>query len=121
MMAFQGGRDSYERCDLMGEGRILAGTAIDAAEFKVIDMTPSGVRIRTDKKMRENELVRIELRFSGYIRDIDMLFEGEVSAERKRRNGYEYFIRFHSITSEQSVEIDEIIRKGCPKGRGDYI
>lgn len=118
MMAFQGGRDSYERCDLMGEGRILPDDGSGTAEFKAVDMTPSGVKIRTRKRLKENACVRMELVFSGYIRDINLSFEGQVSTQRKRGNGYECFIQFRNITPEQAVEIDEIIRKGCPKGRG---
>lgn len=104
---------NYQRCNVMGEGTLFVKPDGKAYPFYVIDISASGVKIRSNAELELNDEVEIDIRFSGHILEIPLKVDAKVAKKTKTGKEYEYALRFLNLSHQKRVEIDEIVRRTC--------
>lgn len=107
---------NYQRCHVMGEGRLKTGPSEKEYDFQVIDISASGVRILTAADMQEGTNAHMKIVFGSHIVDVPLDVSGTVEKKEKRGRDLEYALRFVSLSHKDRVEIDEIITRTCGLG-----
>lgn len=82
------------------------------AEFKVNDISASGVSITTDSVLKEKDIILMEIYVYGNLLPFMKKAKGEV-VRKQQGMGYRYGIRFVGLTDKDMIEMDEYLRLNC--------
>lgn len=107
---------NYPRCAVVGDGELAKQSSNAVYEFHVIDISASGVKLKTAADLELNAKVDISIRFSGHIIEVPVHAPCEVVKKEKIGEEFEYALKFTSLSHKDRVEIDEIIRRTCYTG-----
>jgi hypothetical protein len=104
---------NYQRCGLNGVGkahRIKDGKTVD---FSIIEISASGFKIEVDTNFDDDEIVEVELRFSGLITVMEVKAKATIVRKEPGQQDNTYSLRFEGLSDKEKVEIDEIITFSC--------
>lgn len=82
------------------------------AEFKVNDISASGVNITSNSVLKEKDIILMEIYVYGNLLPFTKKAKGEV-VRKQQGMGYRYSIRFVGLTDKDMIEMDEYLRLNC--------
>lgn len=100
-----------QRYIVTGNGWIY-GSNGQKAEFKVNDISASGVNITTKIVLKEKDTILMEIYVYGNLLPFMKKAKGEV-VRTQQGMGYRYGIRFVGLTDKDMIEMDEYLRLNC--------
>lgn len=111
---------NYQRCNVMGEGELFVDKPGNSyrhgIRFHIIDVSASGIRIRTKINVDADLVLDMKIRFGGHITDIPLNVKAKVTKKEKKGTEFEYALRYLNLSNENKIEIDEIVRMSCNYG-----
>lgn len=74
---------NYLRCHINGEGEFTDRQTRRGMEFRILDISASGIRIQTSADLEEDKITGMKIRLSGHIFDIVINVNGIVTRKIK--------------------------------------
>lgn len=110
------GKRNYLRCNnISGNGTFCDNLFNSSVKFKVINLSGSGVLIKTKRKFDVSDVVEMKIEFGGYINEKRIVLKGKVMRQEVDGEEFRYGMEFVDISHEKKVEIDEIMNLSCSR------
>ena len=103
----------YTTCSVIGEGRLNQISTGKEADFEIIEISASGVKIYTPANLDEKEHAALKMSFGGHFIAVSLKAEGQIVDKRQRGAVYEYNISFTNLPETKKIELDEIMKRTC--------
>ncbi len=110
------GKRNYLRCNnISGKGTFCDNLFDSSVKFKVINLSGSGILIKTKRKLGVSNVVEMKIEFGGYINEKRIILKGKVIRQEADGEEFLYGMEFVDISHEKRVEIDEIMNLSCSR------
>lgn len=110
------GKRKYLRCsNLSGEGTFCDNLYGRAKKFEVINLSASGMLIKSKRKLEINDVAEMKIVFGGYINEKQLRLSGRVVRIESSGDNFLYGMEFVEISHGNRVEIDEIMNMTCSR------
>jgi len=110
------GKRNYLRCDnISGEGTFCDNLGDNSKMFKVLNLSGSGILIKSKKKLDIDDEVEMKIDFAGYINEKQIELIAKVVRQDSAGEDFLYGMKFVDISHEARVEIDEIMKLSCSR------
>lgn len=107
------GRRKYLRCRQKGRGIFTDRFINPMRKFSVIDISASGIGVKSKIDIGIGETVAMAIVFDGYFHEKDLKVKGSVVRKETLGDGFVYGIKFTNLSHKDKVEIDEIMNRSC--------
>lgn len=110
------GKRNYLRCDnISGKGVFCDNLFGNSPKFEVINLSGSGILIKSKRKLEIKDVVEMKIEFGGYINEKVINITGKVTRAEVDGDDFLYGMQFDDISHEKRVEIDEIMNLSCSR------
>lgn len=106
----------YRRCEITGQGKLFTKSVRHGADFKVLDISASGVRIATQQPLELHDHLELQVELEGHLIGDSRRLAGKVTKRMEMGTHTEYAIRFTGLSHKEIVEMDEFLRFNCGLG-----
>ncbi|MCX7747896.1 MAG: PilZ domain-containing protein [Clostridia bacterium] len=103
----------YPRCTIVGEGEFLGSFLRKEGKFQIVDMSASGIRVRSNQAFEVGTNKYMRIRLNGYVFEVIINVNGQIVRKNDIGDGFEYGFRFEGLNHKERVEIDELMRNSC--------
>ena len=110
------GKRNYLRCNnISGKGTFCDNVFDASRKFEVLNLSGSGILVKTKRKFEINDIVEMKIEFGGYINE--RLIKLNARIMRIEEDGGDFLcgMEFVDISHEKRVEIDEVMNLSCSR------